>query len=122
MTWLDSDRIGMPLQGFSAEVSPHNFAQATSETLMASERKDSDSDQPDDPLGLRQTVEQAQQLLQLPVSTPRPQRVDRTSETERSREHHPDPPVIASTPPHSPLQPRRSCRGISVPPRSPQDL
>ena len=43
-----SNRIGTPLQGFLAEVSPHNFAQVTSETLMASERKDSDSDQDED--------------------------------------------------------------------------
>ena len=44
-------RIGTPLQGFLAKVSPHNFAQATSEILMASERKDSDQDEDEDPWG-----------------------------------------------------------------------
>ena len=115
-----SERIGTPLQGFLAEVSPHNFAHATSETLMASERKDdSDQDEDEDPWGLNRFEEEALAGLAALRSgiAPTPERIDRSPETEASREHHPDPPVIVSTPPHSPLRTGRSRRSRSVPRR-----
>ena len=89
-----SNRIGTPLLGFSAEVSPHNFAQATSETLMASERKDSDQDEDEDPWGLNQFEAEALAALGLAAlrsvgTAPTPERIDRSPETETSREHHP---------------------------------
>ena len=85
-----SNRIGTPLQGFSAEVSPHNFAQSTSETLMASERKDSDQDEDEDPWGLNRFEAESFAALGLAAlrsgTAPTPERIDRSPETEISRE------------------------------------
>ena len=89
---------------------------------MASERKDdSDQDEDEDPWGLNRFEEEALAGLAALRSgiAPTPERIDRSPETETSREHHPDPPVIVSTPPHSPLRTRRSRRSTSVP-RSPR--
>ena len=84
---------------------------------MASERKDSDQDEDEDPWGLNRFEEEALAgLAALRSGTaPTPERIDRSPETEASREHHPDRPVIVSTPPHSPLRTGRSPQSTSVP-------
>ena len=82
-----------------------------SETLMASKRTDSDQDEDEDPWDLERLEAEALAALQSVGTAPTPERIDRSPELERSREHLPDPPIIVSTPPHSPLQPRRSRRG-----------
>ena len=67
---------------------------------MASERKDSDSDQDEDedPWGFnRLEADALAGLAALRSGTaPTPERIDRSPESEASREHHPDPPVIVS--------------------------
>ena len=69
-----SNRIGTPLQGFSTEVSPHNFAQAKSETL-ASERTDSDQDEDEDPWGLNQLEAEALAALRSIGTAPTLERI-----------------------------------------------
>ena len=71
---------------------------------MASERTDSDQDEDKDPWGLNQLEAEALAALRSIGTAPTPERIDRSPETERLREHLPDPPVIVSTPPHSPLR------------------